>query len=109
MKGMGNMMKQAQKMQQKMAKMQEELAQRTFEASAGGGIVKAFVTGSMEVKSIEIEQSVIEEGDKEMIEDLVVAAVNEAYKKAQDTTNEEMSKITGGLGGNLPGGLGGLF
>ena len=100
-KGMGNIMKQAQVMQQKMARMQEELKDRTVEASAGGGMVTAVVNGRQQVVSITIEQGVVDPEDVEMLQDLVVAAVNEALKKSQEMAQEEMSKITGGL--NMPG------
>lgn len=100
-KGLGNMMKQAQMMQQKMARMQQELAERQVEATAGGGMVKAVVNGKQQLVSIEIEPSVVDPEDVEMLQDLVVAAVNEAVKKSQDMAQEEMAKITGGM--NIPG------
>jgi DNA-binding YbaB/EbfC family protein len=100
-KGLGNIMKQAQQMQQKMARMQEELAQRQVEASAGGGMVTAIVNGKQQVVSLTIEKSVVDPEDVEMLQDLVVAAINEAVKKSQDMMQEEMGKITGGL--NIPG------
>jgi len=102
--GMGNMnkmMKQVQKMQQDMARLQEELAERTVEAAAGGGVVTATVSGKLELKSIKIQPEAIEPDDPEMMEDLVLAAVNEALKKAQEMAAEEMSKITGGV--KIPG------
>lgn len=100
-KNMGNIMKQAQQMQQKMARMQEELQDRTVEASAGGGMVTAVVNGRQQVVSITIEQGVVDPEDVDMLQDLIVAAVNEALKKSQEMAQEEMSKITGGL--NMPG------
>ncbi|BCA80900.1 YbaB/EbfC family nucleoid-associated protein [Desulfuromonas sp. AOP6] len=100
-KGLGNIMKQAQMMQQKMARMQEELAQREVEASAGGGMVTAVVNGKQQLISLKIDQGVVDPEDIEMLQDLVVAAVNEAIKKSQDMMQEEMSKITGGM--NIPG------
>jgi DNA-binding YbaB/EbfC family protein len=100
-KGLGNMMKQAQLMQQKMARLQQELEGRQVEASAGGGMVKATVNGKQQLVAIEIEPSVVDPDDVEMLQDLVVAAVNEAVKKSQDMAQEEMGKITGGL--NIPG------
>jgi len=100
-KGLGNMMKQAQLMQQKMARLQEELEGRQVEASAGGGMVKATVNGKQQLVALEIEPSVVDPDDVEMLQDLVVAAVNEAVKKSQDMAQEEMGKITGGL--NIPG------
>ncbi|WP_305046385.1 YbaB/EbfC family nucleoid-associated protein [Geoalkalibacter sp.] len=100
-KGLGNIMKQAQMMQQKMARMQEELAQRTVEASAGGGMVTAVATGKQQLVSLKIEKDVVDPNDIDMLQDLVLAAVNEAIKKSQDMVQEEMGKITGGL--NIPG------
>ncbi|WP_305042332.1 YbaB/EbfC family nucleoid-associated protein [Geoalkalibacter sp.] len=100
-KGLGNIMKQAQLMQQKMARMQEELAQRTVEASAGGGMVTAVANGKQQLVSLKIEKDVVDPDDIDMLQDLVLAAVNEAIKKSQDMVQEEMGKITGGL--NIPG------
>jgi DNA-binding YbaB/EbfC family protein len=88
-------------MQAQMAKVQEELAQRTVEASAGGGMVTVVVTGKQEIMSITIEPEVIDASDKEMLQDLVVAAVNEGLRKSQEMVAEEMKKITGGL--QIPG------
>ena len=101
MKNIGNIMKQAQKMQAQMAKVQEELAQKTVEASAGGGMVTVVVTGKQEIMSVTIEPEVIDASDKEMLQDLVVAAVNEGLRKSQEMVAEEMKKITGGL--QIPG------
>lgn len=101
MKGMGNIMKQAQQMQQKIMKLQEELAQRTVEASVGGGMVTVTVNGKSEVLRIKIEPQAVDPDDVEMLEDLVVAGVNEALRKAQEMVAEEMSKLTGGL--KIPG------
>ncbi len=98
---LGNLMKQAQQMQEKLLKMQEELATRTIEASAGGGMVTVTVNGKSEVMSIKIEKEVVDPEDVEMLEDLVAAAVNEALRKAQEMMQEEMSKVTGGL--KIPG------
>lgn len=100
-KGFGNMMKQAQMMQQKMAKMQEELAEREVEASSGGGMVTAVVNGKQQVLSLKIEREAVDPEDVEMLQDLVLAAINEALKQSQDLAQSEMSKITGGL--NIPG------
>ncbi|MEZ4484286.1 MAG: YbaB/EbfC family nucleoid-associated protein [Syntrophotaleaceae bacterium] len=100
-KGLGNIMKQAQQMQQKMARMQEELLSREVEASAGGGMVTARVNGAQQVVNLQIEPSVVDPEDVEMLQDLVMAAVNEAVKKSQAMAQEEMSKITGGM--NIPG------
>jgi len=101
MKNIGSIMKQAQKMQAQMAKVQEELAQKTVEASAGGGMVTVVVTGKQEIMSITIEPEVIDASDKEMLQDLVAAAVNEGLRKSQEMVSEEMKKITGGL--QIPG------
>lgn len=100
-KGLGNIMKQAQMMQQKMARMQQELESREVEASAGGGMVTAVVNGKQRLVSLKIEKSVVDPEDVDMLQDLVVAAVNEAVKKSQDMMQEEMGKITGGF--NIPG------
>jgi hypothetical protein len=94
-------MKQAQKMQAQIAKVQEELAGKTIEASSGGGMVSVVVNGKQEVVSIKIEPEVIDSNDKEMLQDLVAAAVNEALRKSQEMVSEEMGKITGGL--QIPG------
>ena len=101
MKDLGSIMKQAQKMQAQMARMQEDLAARTVEASAGGGMITVVASGKQEIVSIKIEPEVIDAGDREMLQDLVVAAVNEALRKSQEMVAEEMKKITGGL--NIPG------
>src|SRR5512143_525266 len=98
---LGNLMKQAQMMQEKMARIQEEAAAKTVEASAGGGMVTVTANGRLEVVSIKIEKEVVDPADVDMLQDLVAAAVNEALKKAQDMVNEEMGKVTGGL--SLPG------
>lgn len=99
--GMGNLMKQAQQMQQKMVKLQEEIAKKTLEASVGGGMVSVTVNGKNEVLRIKIEPQVVDPNDIEMLEDLIVAGVNEAIRKAQDMVNEEMGKLTGGM--KIPG------
>jgi DNA-binding YbaB/EbfC family protein len=100
---MNNMMKQVQKMQKEMAKLQEEVEQRTVEASAGGGAVTVVATGKKEIVSITIKPEVIDPDDAEMLQDLITAAVNEAIRQADEMLGKEMGKITGGL--NLPGGL----
>lgn len=100
---MQSIMAQAQKMQQQMQKTQEELEAREFEATAGGGVVKATVSGKMVVTDIEIAPEAVDPDDIEMLQDLIIAAVNEALTKAHDTANEEMGKYTGGMN------LGGLF
>jgi len=99
--GMGNLMKQAQQMQQKMMKLQEEIAKKTLDASVGGGMVIETMNGKSEVLRIKIEPQVVDPNDVEMLEDLVVAGVNEALRKAQEMMAEEMSKLTGGL--KIPG------
>jgi DNA-binding YbaB/EbfC family protein len=99
--GMGNIVKQAQQMQQKMMKMQEELAQRTIEASVGGGMVTVTVNGQHEVLRIKIDPQAVDPNDVEMLEDLILAGVNEAMRKAQEMIKEEMSKLTGGM--RIPG------
>ncbi len=101
MKGMGNMMKQAQKLQAKMLKLQEEMASKTVEASAGGGMIKAVANGKQQLVSIAIEQEVVDPEDVEMLQDLIVAAVNDALDKSQEMVSGEMNKLTGGL--NIPG------
>jgi DNA-binding YbaB/EbfC family protein len=101
MKNLGSIMKQAQKMQAQIAKIQEELAQKTVEASAGGGMISVVANGKQEIVSIKIEPEVVDPKDVEMLQDLVVAAVNEALRKAQEMVAEEMSKVTGGL--QIPG------
>ncbi len=100
-KGLGNIMKQAQQMQQRIARVQQELEGREVEATAGGGMVSAVVTGKMQLVSLKIEKDVVDPEDIEMLQDLVSAAVNEALKKSQDMMQEEMGKVTGGM--NLPG------
>ena len=98
---MGQMMKQAQKLQEDMQKLQDDLGGRTVEGTAGGGMVKAVVTGKQELVSIEIEKDVVDPEDIEMLEDLVTAAVNEALRKSREMVTEQMSKLTGGI--NIPG------
>ncbi len=100
-KGLGNIMKMAQQAQKQMAKVQEELADKHVEATAGGGMVTAVVNGKHELISIKIEKDVVDPEDVEMLEDLVTAAVNEALRKAQEMISGEMQKITGGL--DIPG------
>ncbi len=98
---MQSMMKQAQKMQENMAALQEDLNAREYEATAGGGAVTAVVDGTHMVKSLSIQPDVVDPEDIEMLSDLVIAAVNEAIRKAVDTSEQEMGKLTGGM--NLPG------
>ncbi|GAB6142875.1 YbaB/EbfC family nucleoid-associated protein [Desulfocicer niacini] len=101
MKNMGGMMKQAQKLQKKMLKMQEELALKTVEVSAGGGMVKVVATGGQKISSISLEKEVVDPEDVEMLEDLILAAVNDALNKSQEMVSAEMGKLTGGM--NIPG------
>ena len=98
-----NMIKQAQKMQQDMLKMQEELESKEYDATAGGGMVKAVVNGKHELLSLSIHPEAVDPEDVEMLQDMVVAAVNEAMRKAEAEAAQNMSKLTGGLT------LGGLF
>jgi len=97
------MMKQAQKMQEKMMRIQEELATKTVEATSGGGMVTAVVNGRNELVALTIEKDVVDPDDIEMLQDLIVAAVNEGVRKAQEMAQEEMAKVTGGLNLNIPG------
>ena len=99
--GMGNLLKQAQEMQSRMAKIQEELAQKTVDGSAGGGMVQVTVNGQLALTRITIDQSVINSEEREMLEDLIMAAINDGMRKARDMASSEMSKITGGL--KIPG------
>jgi DNA-binding YbaB/EbfC family protein len=104
---MGNLMKQAQKMQKDMEKVQAELQEKTVEATAGGGAVRVVVSGKKEIQELIISPEVVDPEDVEMLQDLILAAINEAIRKADEMVNSEMSKITGGMGGM--GGMGGLF
>ncbi|MBI3126843.1 MAG: YbaB/EbfC family nucleoid-associated protein [Candidatus Tectomicrobia bacterium] len=99
--GIGNLMKQARQMQDRMQKVQEEMAARRVEASSGGGMVTVAANGQGEILSIKIEKQVVDPEDVEMLEDLVRAACNEAVKKGREMMAEEMKKITGGL--SIPG------
>lgn len=101
MRGMSEMMRQAQMMQRKMSQLQEELKTREVEASAGGGMVSVKATGGQEILEVKIDPTVVEGGDVEMIQDLVLAATNEALKKAREMMEEEMGQITGGM--KIPG------
>jgi nucleoid-associated protein EbfC len=101
MKGLGKMMKQAQQLQARMLKLQEELAEKTIETSAGGGMVKVIANGRQQLVSIRIEKEVVDPDDVEMLQDLILAASNDALTKAQEMATEEMNKLTGGL--NIPG------
>ena len=98
---MGNLMKKAQQLQDKMVKMQEELEEKMVEASAGGGMVTVVANGKQEIMSIKIDPEVVDPDDAEMLEDLVLAAVNEALDQARQMVNAEMTKLTGGV--KIPG------
>ena len=95
---MNSMLRQAQKMQQDMMKAQEELESKTYEAAAGGGVVKAAVSGKRELKSLTIDPEAVDPEDVEMLQDLIVAAVNEALRAAESDAASTMQKLTGGLG-----------
>jgi nucleoid-associated protein EbfC len=98
---LGNIMKQAKKMQEKMASIQAELEGKTVEATAGGGMVTVVVNGKFELLSLKIDKEVVNPEDVDMLQDLIMAAVNEGIRKAQEMATAEMSKITGGF--NIPG------
>jgi DNA-binding YbaB/EbfC family protein len=100
-KGLAQIMKQAQLMQQKMQRLQEEAAEKTAEASAGGGVVTAVVNGKNQILSLSIKKEAVDPEDVEMLQDLIVAAVNEALAKVHADLAEQMSKVTGGL--SIPG------
>ena len=100
MQNFGNIMKQAKKLQERMAQLQEELALKTVEASAGGGMVSVLVNGRHELVSLKIEKEVVNPEDLDMLQDLIIAAVNEGVRKAQEMATAEMAKITGGM--NIP-------
>jgi nucleoid-associated protein EbfC len=100
-KGFGNLMKEAQRLQQQMAQMQEEVAQKKVEATAGGGMVTVQANGKQEIVSIKIDPEVINKDDAQMLEDLVLAACNEALRKSRELIQQEMGKLTGGL--KIPG------
>ncbi|MBN1040042.1 YbaB/EbfC family nucleoid-associated protein [Clostridium sp. ZS1] len=98
---MNNLMKQAQKLQKQMEDMQKDLETKEFETSVGGGAVSVTVTGKKEIKSINIKPEVVDPDDVEMLEDLVLTAVNEALRKAEEETASKMGKLTGGMPGGL--------
>ena len=100
---LGNIMKQAQKMQEKMAEIQKELGTKLCEASAGGGMVIVTVNGNQELVSIKVDKSVVDSEDVEMLQDLIVAAVNEGFRRSKQMMTDEMGKLTSGLGVDLPG------
>ena len=99
---MNNLMKQAQRMQRQMEESQKELETKEFTAKAGGGAVEVTVTGKKEVTKVKLTEEVVDADDIEMLEDLVVAAVNEAMRMAEEANAEVMNKMTGGLGGGFP-------
>ena len=101
MAGIGKFLKQAQKMQKDMSKIQAEMANKTVEATAGGGMVTVIVNGNQEITGIKIEKEVVDSDDIEMLENLVIAAINEGLRKSKEMVTGEMSKLTGGL--NIPG------
>ncbi|MCM2284705.1 MAG: YbaB/EbfC family nucleoid-associated protein [Desulfobacula sp.] len=101
MNNMHAMMKQAQKLQKKMLQTQQEMATKTIEASSGGGMVKVVANGAQKIESIVLEKEVVNPDDIEMLQDLVLAAVNDALAKSQEMVSSEMGKLTGGL--NIPG------
>lgn len=101
MKNMGNMMKQAQKLQSKMLQLQEELAEKTIESSSGGGMIRVVANGRQQVVSISIDKEAVDPDDIEMLQDMILAAVNDALTKSQEMVAAEMGKLTGGF--NLPG------
>jgi nucleoid-associated protein EbfC len=98
---LGTIMKQAQELQERLGQVQEAAAAKTVEASAGGGMVTAVVSGRLEVIELRVDPEVFKSGDQEMLQDLVIAAVNQAIRQAQEMMAEEMKKITGGL--KIPG------
>ena len=101
MKGLGNILKQAQEVQSRIAQLQEEMAGRRVEATAGGGMVSVIMNGKQEVLSIQIDPEVVNREDMEMLQDLIRAALNEAIRKSREMMAEEMKKLTGGL--SIPG------
>ncbi len=100
---MNNLMKQAQKMQKQMEQMQTELENKEYSVTSGGGAVKVTISGKKQIKNIEISPDVVDPDDVEMLQDLVMTAVNEALRQAEDAANSEMGRITGGMG--MPNGL----
>ncbi len=100
---MANLMKQAQKMQRQMEEQAKEMETKEFTATAGGGAVEVIVTGKKEIKKINLQEEVVDPDDIEMLEDLIVAATNEALRKVDEENTSAMSKLTGGLGGGIPG------
>lgn len=101
MKGFGNLMKEAQRLQQQMAEMQEQVAQKKVEATAGGGMVTVQANGRQEIIALKIDPEVVNKDDVQMLEDLVLAACNEALRKSRELVQQELGKLTGGL--KIPG------
>ena len=104
-KNFGQLLSQAKKMQEKLQKMQEEMGDKTVEAQSGGGMVSCVVNGKQDLISLKISDEVWEEKDKELLEDLIVAAINEGLNKSKDMMQEEMAKITGLGGMQMPFGM----
>ena len=102
---MNNLMKQAQKMQRQMEENQKALEEKEFTAAAGGGAVEVTISGKREIKKVTLSEEVVDPDDIEMLEDLIMAATNEAFRQMETESSEAMSKLTGGLGGALGGGL----
>ena len=100
---MANLMKQAQKMQRQMEEQAKEMETKEFTATAGGGAVEVIVTGKKELKKVNLQEEVVDPDDIEMLEDLIVEAVNEALRKVDEENASAMNKLTGGLGGGMPG------
>ena len=100
---MANLMKQAQRMQRQMEEQAKEMETKEFTATAGGGAVEVIVTGKKELKKVNLQEEVVDPDDIEMLEDLIVAAVNEALRKVDEENASAMNKLTGGLGGGMPG------
>lgn len=99
---MNNLMKQAQKMQKQMEESQKELQEKTYTAAAGGGAVEVTISGKKEITAVKLSEEVVDPDDIEMLQDLIIAAVNEAIRKAEADSAAVMSKLTGGLGGGFP-------
>lgn len=98
---MNNMIRQAQKMQQEMMKMQNEIEEQEFEATAGGGVITIKMTGAKQLTAVEIKPEAVDPDDVEMLQDLIITAINEAMKKVDEANNSKMSKLTGGM--SIPG------
>jgi DNA-binding YbaB/EbfC family protein len=103
MKGFGNLVREAQKLQAQLEALKEEVSKRKVEASAGGGMVVVEANGAQEILAVRIDREAITPDDPQMLEDLVLAAVNEALRKAREMVAQEMSKLAGGIGGKIPG------